>query len=162
MASSGVPAVPWTSRVESPLIAAARCSETQVLAVPGTPSSSSARSVVSVATATSMSRRDPTYFGVIGGPSAASPPSRYVTTAARQAGARVPELVLQRPEHRLRDGRRPRLRAERQEVLDPDRHRVGESAVQRRTGPGGQLVQREYVVERPQEQPVVRVPVRRH
>ena len=36
MASSGVPAVPCTSRVESPLIAAARCSATQVFAVPGT------------------------------------------------------------------------------------------------------------------------------
>ena len=45
-----MPAVPWTSRVESPLIAAARCSESQVLAVPGGPSSSSARSVASVAT----------------------------------------------------------------------------------------------------------------
>ena len=33
---SGVPAVPWIRQVESPLIAAARCSETQLLAVPGT------------------------------------------------------------------------------------------------------------------------------
>ncbi len=87
-----MPAVPCTSNVESPLIAAARCSLTQVFAVPGTPRSNSARSVASVATATSISRRGPTYFGVITVPSAASPPSRYVTTAAgdnRQAGGRV-------------------------------------------------------------------------
>ena len=71
-------------------MAAARCSETQVLAVPGTPSSSSARSVASVATATSISRRGPTYFGVIGVPSAArrragrSP--RPTATAASRGG----------------------------------------------------------------------------
>src|SRR5256885_7284895 len=41
-------------------------------------SSSSARSVAKVATATSMRRREPTYFGVITVPSAALPPSRYV------------------------------------------------------------------------------------
>src|SRR3954469_22662720 len=129
MASSGVPAVPCTSSVESPLIAADRCSETQVFAVPGTPSSSSARSVASVATATSMSRRGPTYFGTITVPSAASPPSRYVTTAAgdsrHPAPGRSPpprgswpcaagherhelrgELVLGVPAlHRLGDGR---------------------------------------------------------
>ena len=70
MASSAVPEVPWTSRVESPEMAAARCSDTQVLAVPGTPSSSSARSVASVATATSISRRGPMYLGVMTVPSA--------------------------------------------------------------------------------------------
>ena len=76
MASSAVPDVPCTSRVESPETAAARCSLTQVLAVPGTPSSSSARSVARVETATSISRRGPVYFGVITVPSAAVPPSR--------------------------------------------------------------------------------------
>ena len=81
MASSGVPAVPWTSSVESPLTAAARCSETQVLAVPGTPSRSSARSVARVVTATSTIRRGPTYFGVITVPSGRVPPRRYVATA---------------------------------------------------------------------------------
>ena len=81
MASSAVPEVPWTSRVESPDTAAARCSDTQVLAVPGTPSSSRARSVARVATATSTSRRGPMYFGVIAVPSASTSPSRYRTTA---------------------------------------------------------------------------------
>jgi hypothetical protein len=74
MASSLVPDVPCTSSVESPEMAAARCSETHVFAVPGTPSSRSARSVASVATATSIRRRSPTYFGVIAVPST-SPPS---------------------------------------------------------------------------------------
>ena len=46
------------------------------LAVPGRPSSSRARSVASVATATSTSRRDPTYFGVMTVPSGSAPPSR--------------------------------------------------------------------------------------
>ena len=49
--------MPCTISVESPETAAARCSDTQVFAVPGTPSSSSARSVARVATATSMRRR---------------------------------------------------------------------------------------------------------
>ena len=40
-----------------------------LLGVPGTPSSNSARSVTRVDTATSMSRRCPTYFGVIFAPS---------------------------------------------------------------------------------------------
>ena len=62
-------------------MAAARCSLTHVLAVPGTPSSSRARSVASVATAISTSRRWPTYFGAMGVPSDSTPPSRYVTTA---------------------------------------------------------------------------------
>ena len=64
------------SRVERPETAAARCSETQDLAVPGTPSSSSARSVAKVATATSINRREPMYFGVISVPSLSVPPSR--------------------------------------------------------------------------------------
>ena len=65
---------PWTSNVESPLIAAVRCSLNHVLAVPGTPSSSSARSVARVATAFSTSRCWPTYLGVmtIGSPLARS------------------------------------------------------------------------------------------
>ncbi len=50
-------------------MAAARCSLTQVLAVPGMPSRSSARSVASVATAISIRRRWPTYFGEIAVPS---------------------------------------------------------------------------------------------
>src|SRR5215470_439974 len=72
-------------------MAAARCSDSHVFAVPGTPSSSRARSVASVATATSIRRREPTYFGVIAVPSGAVPPSRYVVTAhgdSRQPGGR--------------------------------------------------------------------------
>ena len=76
MASSAVPEVPCTSSVESPEMAADRCSETQVLAVPGRPSSSSARSVASVATAISMSRRGPMYLGLITCPVRSVPPSR--------------------------------------------------------------------------------------
>jgi len=76
MLSSLVPEVPCTMSVESPLMAAARCSETQVLAVPGTPRSRRARSVARVAMATSMRRRLPTYFGVMGVPSGAVPPRR--------------------------------------------------------------------------------------
>ena len=57
-------------------MAAARCSDSHVFAVPGTPSSSSARSVARVATATSMRRREPMYFGMITVPSGAVPPSR--------------------------------------------------------------------------------------
>jgi hypothetical protein len=71
-----VPAVPCTSSVESPLIAAAKCSLTHVLAVPGTPSKSNARSVARVATAISISRRLPTYLGVTTVPSLSSPPIR--------------------------------------------------------------------------------------
>jgi hypothetical protein len=74
MASSEVPAVPCTSNVESPLIAAARCSLTQLFAVPGRPNSNSARSVASVATAISMSRFWPTYLGVTVNPLASLPP----------------------------------------------------------------------------------------
>ena len=76
MASSGVPDVPWISSVDRPETAAARCSDTHDLAVPGTPSSSSARSVAKVATATSISRREPMYFGVISVPSLSVPPIR--------------------------------------------------------------------------------------
>jgi hypothetical protein len=75
MASSGVPDVPCTIRVESPEMAAARCSLTHVLAVPGTPSSSRALSVARVATATSINRRGPMYLAEMGVPSA-SPPRR--------------------------------------------------------------------------------------
>src|SRR3954447_21625607 len=91
MDSSAVPDVPWTSSVESPDTAAARCSDTQDLAVPGSPSSSSARSVARVATATSISRRDPMYFGLTIVPSGRLPPTMYVTTAqgeSRQRGGR--------------------------------------------------------------------------
>ena len=69
-----MPAVPWTTSVESPLIAAARCSDSHDFAVPGTPTSSSALSVTSVPTATSTSRRAPTYFGEITVPSGSVPP----------------------------------------------------------------------------------------
>ena len=76
MCSSVVPAVPWMSRVESPEIAAARCSETQLLAVPGTPSKSRARSVASVEIATSINRRLPIYLGDTLNPLSSSPPKR--------------------------------------------------------------------------------------
>ena len=72
----GCPDVPCTSRVDRPEIAAARCSDTQDFAVPGTPSSSSARSVARVATATSISRREPMYLGRITVPSGRVPPIR--------------------------------------------------------------------------------------
>ena len=68
-------------RVELPEIAAVRCSDTHVFAVPGTPSSSSARSVASVAIASSILRALPMYFGVITVPPSSVPPSRYVATA---------------------------------------------------------------------------------
>ena len=48
MCSSVVPAVPWITRVELPLMAAARCSLSQLLPVPGSPTSSRARSEASV------------------------------------------------------------------------------------------------------------------
>ena len=72
-------------------MAAARCSLSQVLAVPGRPSRSRARSVASVATATSTTRRGPMYLGVIVVPSGSDPPRTYVTTAhgeSRQWGGR--------------------------------------------------------------------------
>jgi hypothetical protein len=56
-------------------MAAAKCSLSHVLAVPGTPSKSNARSVASVATAISTRRRCPTYFGVMTVPSGSSPPN---------------------------------------------------------------------------------------
>ena len=46
-------------------MAAARCSDSQLLAVPGSPISSSARSVTSVEMAISTSRSWPMYLGVI-------------------------------------------------------------------------------------------------
>ncbi len=55
---------------------AARCSDTHDLAVPGTPMRSSARSVARVATAISISRRSPMYFGVITVPSSRVVPMR--------------------------------------------------------------------------------------
>src|SRR2546421_132568 len=166
MASSGVPAVPWTINVESPLIAAERCSETQVLAVPGTPSSSSARSVARVATATSISRREPMYFGVTGVPSAATPPSRYGTTAPgdspQPGGGRgeagrdpqrgqlaepgkapaagpVVELVGDGGEDGVGDGRRPRRGAQREHLFDADRGGADESTLQDRGGLRGEI-----------------------
>src|SRR5579872_4056295 len=92
MASSLVPAVPCTSSVDSPLIAAARCSETQLFAVPGTPSNNSARSVASVAMAISIRRRLPMYLGDTSKPFSSLPPRMYVATAhgeSFQFGGRV-------------------------------------------------------------------------
>ena len=60
--------MPWTTLVESPFTAAARCSESQLLAVPGSPISSNARSVTKVAMAISTRRRLPIYLGVISTP----------------------------------------------------------------------------------------------
>ena len=57
------------------MIAAARCSETHDLAVPGTPNSNNARSVASVAIAISISRRFPIYLGVTSKPLSNRPPS---------------------------------------------------------------------------------------
>ena len=68
MCSSVVPAVPWTTLVESPLTAAAKCSLSQDLAVPGSPMSRRARSVTRVAMAISTSRRLPMYLGVMSTP----------------------------------------------------------------------------------------------
>jgi hypothetical protein len=68
--------------VESPEIAAARCSLTHDLAVPGTPRRRRARSEARVAMAISIKRFEPTYFAVISVPSAAVPPNRYVATDA--------------------------------------------------------------------------------
>ena len=53
MCSSVVPAVPWMTRVELPLMAAARCSLSQLLPVPGSPTSSRARSEARVTMARS-------------------------------------------------------------------------------------------------------------
>jgi hypothetical protein len=69
-------AVPWISMVESPLTAADRCSDTHDLAVPGTPYSSSARSVASVDTAISIRRGLPMYLGLTSKPLASLPPIR--------------------------------------------------------------------------------------
>ena len=64
--SSVVPAVPWMVFVESPQIAAARCSESQLLPVPGSPTSSSARSDASVTIARSTRLSSPKNFRVMG------------------------------------------------------------------------------------------------
>src|SRR4029079_689403 len=83
------PAVPCTTSVDEPLMAAARCSPSQVFAVPGTPRRSSARSVASVANAVSTKAREPKYFGSTTVPSGSSPPSTYSATAhgeSRQLG----------------------------------------------------------------------------
>ena len=61
---------------ESPEMAADKCSDTQDLAVPGTPRSNNARSVVSVATAISMILRSPIYLGETTKPFSSLPPSR--------------------------------------------------------------------------------------
>ena len=63
--SSVVPAVPWIVSVEQPLIAAARCSDSQLLPVPGSPTSSSARSLASVTIARSTSESSPKNLRVI-------------------------------------------------------------------------------------------------
>ena len=65
--------------VESPLIAAVKCSESQLFAVPGSPISKSALSVTNVDTAISTSRSCPIYFGVISFPFTL-PPQTYVFT----------------------------------------------------------------------------------
>src|SRR4051812_2635302 len=81
MDSSAVPAVPWASRVGSPLIAAARGSLTQLLAVPGSPNNNSARAGGGGAAPVFIRRFWPTYLGVITAPPASLPPIRYVSTA---------------------------------------------------------------------------------
>src|SRR5256885_6847207 len=63
--------------VESPLTAADRCSDTQDLAVPGTPYSSRARSVARVETAISIRRGLPMYLGLTSKPLPSLPPIRY-------------------------------------------------------------------------------------
>jgi hypothetical protein len=64
--SSVVPAVPCTVSVEQPEIAAARCSESQLLPVPGSPTSSSARSEARVTIARSTTLSSPKNLRVIG------------------------------------------------------------------------------------------------
>ena len=66
MCSSVVPAVPWMVSVELPLIAAARCSDSQLLPVPGSPTSSRARSEASVTIARSTMPSSPKNLRVIG------------------------------------------------------------------------------------------------
>ncbi len=61
-----VPAVPWIVSVEQPLMAAARCSESQLLPVPGSPTSSNARSLASVTIARSTIASSPKNLRVIG------------------------------------------------------------------------------------------------
>ncbi len=77
-----MPAVPWTTSSDVPEIAAARCSESQLFAVPGSPTSISARSDASVAMATCTSDRSPMYLGVIViPPMGLSLPITYASTA---------------------------------------------------------------------------------
>ena len=57
--TTGAPVFAVDVSMDAPDTAAARCSLTQVLAVPGTPSRSRARSVARVATAISIRRRRP-------------------------------------------------------------------------------------------------------
>ena len=58
-----------------PEIAADKCSETHVFAVPGIPTNNNARSVAKVATATSIKRRLPKYLASISVPSSNVPPN---------------------------------------------------------------------------------------
>ncbi len=66
MCSSVVPAVPWIVIVELPLIAAARCSESQLLPVPGSPTSRRARSDARVTIDRSTMPSSPKNLRVIG------------------------------------------------------------------------------------------------
>ena len=61
--------------LNSPEMAAAKCSESQLLAVPGTPKSSRARSVARVAMAISTRRALPMYLGLTSKPESSRPPS---------------------------------------------------------------------------------------
>jgi hypothetical protein len=87
--SSVVPAVPWMVSVESPEMAAARCSEIQLLPVPGSPTSSRARSEASVTMARSTRESSPKNLRVmdtetVRPPRFAStvlPPVMYASTA---------------------------------------------------------------------------------
>src|SRR5256885_1855762 len=85
--------------VESPLTAADRCSDTQDLAVPGTPYSSRARSVARVETAISIRRGLPMYLGLTSKPLPSLPPIRYWSTAqgeSFQLGGRGRSSTLRR------------------------------------------------------------------
>jgi hypothetical protein len=82
MCSSLVPAVPCTTSADVPLTAAERCSDSQLFAVPGSPTSISARSDASVAIATCTSDRSPMYFGlIVTPPTGLSLPITYISTA---------------------------------------------------------------------------------
>ena len=62
MCSSVVPAVPWMVRIELPLMAAARCSDSQLLPEPGSPTSRRARSEARVTMARSTRLSSPKNF----------------------------------------------------------------------------------------------------